>query len=274
MRILKILFDFYLDASIHVAFAVLSFFKVTLINFNIPVTKNLDFVIFLSTIIMYNFIKYGSRAKSYLIVKAKYERMIQIFSFITGIILLYFLLDLSLLNFILLGTLALLSVLYILPFSNTGMNLRSFSMVKVYLVALVWSICTVLLPLADYWYLVESDVWITFIQRFLFVIVLILPFEIRDMHTDPPSLQTIPRRIGIKNTKRLGYLLLVFIIFLELLKKDLLLVQLSVLLVLLVFTGLLLRYARKEQSSYYTKFLVESIPVFFWLLTAGLVRLL
>ncbi len=272
MRIVKILFDFYLDASIHVAFAVLAFYHVSLINFNIPETKNLDFVIFLSTIITYNFIKYGSRAKGYVIVTVKYEKIIQGFSFFAGILLGYFLLGLSVAHFVMLAFLALLCLLYILPFSYKGKNLRSMFTLKVYLVALVWSVCTVILLFGDFWPLLSFDVWLTFVQRFLFVLVLILPFEIRDMPIDTHYLRTIPIKIGVKNTKKLGYFVICFIAGLEFLKTQFFVDQFLILLATLAITALLLKYTRKDQSPYYTKFVVESVPILYWAVSAVLLR--
>ena len=268
----KILFDFYLDASIHVAFAVLAFYHVTLLNFNIPETKNLNYVIFLSTVITYNFIKYGSRAKSYVIVTVKYEKIIQGISFFAGIFLCYFLIGLSVINLIILAFLALLCLLYILPFSHKGKNLRSMFTLKVYLVALVWSVCTVIILFGDFWQFLGVDVWLTFIQRFLFVLVLILPFEIRDMQIDTYYLRTIPIKIGVRNTKKLGYLFLFFMMVLELIKSEFYLNQFLILVFFLVFTALLLKFTRKNQSPYYTKFVVEGVPILYWAVTAGLLR--
>ena len=122
----KILFDFYLDASIHVAFAVLAFYHVTLLNFNIPETKNLNYVIFLSTVITYNFIKYGSRAKSYVIVTVKYEKIIQGISFFAGIFLCYFLIGLSVINLIILAFLAWLCLLSGEKVSGRVIEISSF----------------------------------------------------------------------------------------------------------------------------------------------------
>jgi 4-hydroxybenzoate polyprenyltransferase len=38
---------------------------------------------------------------------------------------------------------------------------------------------------------------------------LILPFDIRDVQFDVISLQTIPKKIGVEKTKKLGYVLVV-----------------------------------------------------------------
>ena len=46
-----------------------------------------------------------------------------------------------------------------------------------------------------------DDVWIEATQRYLYVVIAILPFEIRDMQYDSIKLSTIPQQIGIIKTK-------------------------------------------------------------------------
>ncbi|WP_340202172.1 hypothetical protein [Ascidiimonas sp. W6] len=267
MQNLKLIFNFYLHASIHVAFAVIAFYKVTCISLNIPETRNLVLVLFFGTIVMYNFMKYGSRAKGYFIVKSKYEKLIQIISFIAGSFLIFFLVKLSIDNLIFLGMLVIISLLYILPFTRKGENLRSFANLKVYAVSLVWSGSTVLLPFSENLSLINFDVWIVFLQRFILVIVLILPFEIRDMKSDAADLITIPRNLGIKKTKKLGYLLLVVLILLELFKTNFQIEQLIVLFISMAVLSVLLKLSNTSRSFYFTAFWVESIPILLWLLT-------
>lgn len=272
MRFIKPIFDFYIDASIHVALAVLSFFCITCIWFNIPHVTNLDFVIFLGTIVMYNFMKYGSRAKKYIFVNVKYEKVIQLFSFITGLLLVVNLFCLSITSILILAVMALLSLLYILPFTGKGVNLRSFSTMKIYVVALVWAVSTVILPFGSHWSLLTENVWISLVQRFLMVTVLILPFEIRDMESDAASLITIPRKIGVDGTKKLGYLMLGILLMLELLKMQHIRNEVFALLFFVVITALFLKYTKAKQSVYYTKFWVESIPVILWGFSELLIR--
>ena len=54
---------------------------------------------------------------------------------------------------------------------------------------------------------VDAKFLLGFTQRFLFVFVLMLPFEIRDMKYDSLKLSTIPQQIGIIKTKAIGLLL-------------------------------------------------------------------
>ena len=109
-----------------------------------------------------------------------------------------------------------ITVLYAVPFlSGFAKNLREISYLKIIVVAFVWTGFTVFIPLFDGGK--EGGLSVVFyaIQRFLLIIVLILPFDIRDLKFDAISLQTIPKKIGVERTKKLGVALLVFSLVLE-----------------------------------------------------------
>ena len=63
MKVLKTVFDFYINASIHVALAVYAFVRITEFYFNLTYHQNLDFFIFFATITGYNFVKFAGVAK-------------------------------------------------------------------------------------------------------------------------------------------------------------------------------------------------------------------
>lgn len=157
-----------------------------------------------------------------------------------------------------------LTFLYTVPILSSKKNMRNWSGVKIYIVALCWSGVTTLLPLMNAGTEVFSDVILKFCQRFFLVISLILIFEIIDLKTDSPALGTVPQRIGVKNTKIVGILLLVPLYFLEFLKSTIDANQLFINAILIVVTSLFMVYASENRSKYYTSFWVESIPVF-WL---------
>lgn len=45
---------------------------------------------------------------------------------------------------------------------------------------------------------------------FFFIVAITIPFDIRDFHTDPLSLNTLPRLLGLRNAKRIAILFLAF----------------------------------------------------------------
>ena len=135
MRTLKALFDFYLDASIHVAIAVISLTGVTFYLLDSSLDLHLLGFIFCSVIVCYNFIKYGVEAYKYLIVSNAYHRIIQIFSFVCFVFALYFLFHLDSNIWWATAVLGVLSALYAVPLLPRAKNLRNLAGLKIYIVA-------------------------------------------------------------------------------------------------------------------------------------------
>ncbi len=264
MKLWSRFFNFYLDASIHVALAVFSLVYVTGITLNISVDSHLTYFIFFGTIVCYNFIKYGVEADKYLLVANPYHKNIQIISFLAGAGALYNAFFLNGDTWSLLVVLGFLVVLYALPLLPSAKNLRSFGGLKVFVVALVWAMTTVLLPYFSEKGGVSWDVVIETIQRFLFVLVLLIPFEIRDLTYDDPKLKTLPRRYGVTNTKLVGAFLTVVFFFITFLKDDIKTNELLMKGILFLGLGCLMYVTKRNQAQYFASFWVEAIPIL-WL---------
>ena len=82
MQVLKRLFDFYINSSIHVALAVCGLVWVTLLNFNVGADLDFLYFIFFATVTGYNFVKYFGLAKFHHRSLASWLKYIQIFSFL------------------------------------------------------------------------------------------------------------------------------------------------------------------------------------------------
>ena len=85
MEVLKRIVNFYLDSSIHVAFAVFALTWVTLLQFDLDYDKNVLYFVFFATITGYNFVKYFGVAKFHHRSLAFWLKAIQVFSFIAFI---------------------------------------------------------------------------------------------------------------------------------------------------------------------------------------------
>ncbi|GAA0747245.1 hypothetical protein [Gaetbulibacter jejuensis] len=279
MKVLKRIFDFYINSSIHVALSVFSLAWITLLEFELPYDKNVLFFIFFASITGYNFVKFFGLAKFHHRSLATWLKYIQLFSLVCFLLMCYYVLQLEQTTLVYISVFGVVTFLYAIPFLpkkiflDEKQNLRSLSGLKVYVIALVWCGVTVFLPLANADFLMNWDVSITAIQRFVFVLVLMLPFEIRDLQYDSVKLATIPQQIGVKKTKLIGVLLLMVFFFLDYLKDDMQLMNLLVLLVITAITLLSVVLAKKEQSKYYSAFFVEGIPVL-WLLLILVFQLL
>jgi len=126
-----------------------------------------------------------------------------------------------------------------------------------------------LIPLLNENYVLDNDTVIEFVQRFLYVFIATLPFEIRDMKYDSLKLATIPQKIGVYKTKVIGVLLIVLVFLLEFFKDEFYVnktIILSVICVLLLF---FLLFSTKNQKHYYSSFWVEGIPILWAILTTA-----
>ncbi|MAU16526.1 MAG: hypothetical protein CMH46_13420 [Muricauda sp.] len=264
MRTLKTIFDFYLDASIHVAIAVISMAGVTFHLLGSSSDINLLGFIFFSVVVCYNFIKYGVEAYKYLIVSNSYHKIIQIFSFISFVFAIYFLVHLGREIWVATIVLGVLSAMYAIPFLPRAKNLRNLAGLKIYIVAFVWAGFTVLLPVLDAKMALDWDFAITFVQRMLLVLILILPFEIRDMQWDDKTLRTLPQILGVKNTRRLGVGLTLVFFLLTFLKDQLHQFEVVLRLILAIVLILVLILGKRMQSKYFVMFWVEAIPIFWF----------
>ena len=269
MSFLKLIFNFYINASVHVALAVYGLVRITEIYFNLPYNENLDYFIFFGTITGYNFIKYAGVAKFYHMSLTKSMRLIQIFSFICFCLLCYYGWLLPLDTLLYFTPFGVLTVLYIVPFvGGFQKSLRGISYLKIFIVAGVWSGVTVVIPLLSENYEVTSDMILIFVQRMFFVLVLILPFEIRDMRLDFKDISTLPQKIGVQQTKKLGFVLLLFALTFEFLITDTILSRNVFFVICFVLLFFLMR-AKENQSKYYSSFWVESLPIIWWLVLFG-----
>lgn len=261
MQIVKTLFNFYLDASIHVALAATSLVGATVLLAHLPWKVSLLAFVFFSTIVCYNFVKYGVDAYMYFVVPNKNHKPIQWFSFGCFGFALYFLSCLSWDIWIAVGVLSFFVALYALPVLPHAQNLRSWGGLKIYSVALVWTGVTVGLPLMVAHRSMTWDMWVLVVQRFILIMVLLLPFEIRDLRWDDKRLKTLPQVLGIRNTQRLGFVLAVVFFVLTLLKRELffLEIEMHAVLSMLLIGGCLSK--NKMQSPYFASFWVEGIPI-------------
>jgi len=268
---LKQILNFYINSSIHVALAVFSLSYITLLEFNISYDKPVLYFIFYASITGYNFVKYFEVTKFHHRSLSTWLKLIQIFSLLCFVLMCYYSFRLEKTTMFYIAVFAVLTFLYTIPFIpkrklfNKQSNLRNIGGLKVFLIALVWVGVTVFIPLLNNHFSIDRMVVIVSVQRFLLVIMLMLPFEIRDLQFDSLKLYTIPQNLGVKRTKILGVFLGLLMLVLEFFKREVSINQIIVLLIILVLTVLLIWFSREKQGRYYAAFWVEGIPIL-WLL--------
>ncbi len=271
MRIWQRLLDFYLDSSIHVGIEVCCFVMITFLSFNIPFHLNFLGFVFFGTITGYNFIKYAGVARLHHRSLTRNLKTIQIFSFFCFLGFVYFawhtdsgVLWLSLFF-------GLFTIFYAIPFLS-GKSLRNIKGIKVFVIAFVVTGLTMFIPVTQFSLdpkfapMGELEVILSLVQRFVFIIALLIPFEIRDLEVDHAELGTIPQKIGVRKAKVLGMALLAVFLFLEAFKPLLSVAKgISTIIIGGISAGFIV-YSNQKQSKYYASFWVEAIPIFWFMI--------
>jgi 4-hydroxybenzoate polyprenyltransferase len=111
-------------------------------------------------------------------------------------------------NFIVLGVIAVITILYSFPFLpfKKKKRLKDFGLLKILVLSYVWTLITVWFPMITLTP-ITPDFQMIFAQRFVFMFALCLAFDIRDIHSDQEKgIRTLPVSIG----KRWSYLIIYF----------------------------------------------------------------
>jgi len=236
---------------------------------NISAENSLAYFAFFGTIVGYNFVKFDALARANKNKMRIQLKAIASFSFLSLLVVIYYYFKLQNSTKIIAIFFLILTILYTLPFFPNAKNARNWAGLKIYIVAICWVGVTVVLPILNSEIAIQNDFYIIALQRFLLIFVLILIFEIIDLKTDDPHLKTVPQQIGVKNTKILGFVLLIVFYGLGFFNSNFnfqfLKLQLQLNFVIAIIIAFFLYFANENRSKYYTSFWVESIPVFWWL---------
>ncbi len=155
---------------------------------------------------------------------------------------------------------AVISALYISPLFKKK-RLRDLPHIKIFLIAMVWSWITTCIPL-----IVESSfsgiqIGIIGLEKFLFVLTITLPFDIRDMQVDDlHQVQTIPLRIGRHKTRTWISILLIslfIVIVLAFFLNVYSVSQTTGLLVFYIVLNSLIQLALNQDHDYYYSGLLD-----------------
>lgn len=268
MKALKKGFDFYIFSNIHVALSVLCLVELTLLDYQIRDHK-LAFFVFFATILSYNLIRVFQLYKINSSVAAwirDHKKSLIVLNVLSFFMMTFMAVSLRTRDFLFLLPFALLTLFYAIPLTYHFKGLRYVAGLKIFLIAFTWAGITVIFPLFSKELPYSTEIGLDFVQRFLFVTAITIPFDIRDTDFDVPELATLPQVVGIKTAKILALLALILFIGLDFLKPGVTAAVLSIDLILLVLSAFLIMGTRQKQSRYYTAFLVESLPVLWFVM--------
>ena len=172
---------------------------------------------------------------------------------------------------ILLIFLSIISFCYSIPLFTIGdqkFGLRNIPGLKQFLITLVWTMSTVLLPIleAQHFHLTSismRDTTIVIAKRFLFIAALTIPFDIRDLFEDRQSgLKTVPVVWGEKNAYLFCQVLLAgYVVLLFLFRNNGFNTDFWALTVTAVLTGWLIFKSKWEKNEYYYFFYMDGVLI-------------
>lgn len=143
-------------------------------------------------------------------------------------------------------------------------TLREIPFLKVFIIAFIWTAVTFGLPFIESATPFEYDVQLYFeiLERFCWILLLLIPFEIRDYNYDRQQLKTLATVFGVQALKIIGAGLasILIIMRIALLGADAIAVYSLIYFSLIsVIVG-----SKKRQPVYYSSFWVEGLPML-WL---------
>lgn len=246
MKVLERLFDFYLDASLHVGLAVLCFVLLTPAFDQMAQGRLYGQVVFLGTMVGYNFLKYVAHIPHKTFSIAKHGVIVLVTLAALGGFIYYGIQLAPQIQYALAGV-GLLIVVY--PFT------RNHGWIKLVLVILAVTWVTMGIPLVMSGH--DKGLFFELLQRVLWLFALMIPFEIYDTATDASSMQTLPRLLGENKSKMFGVMAVLGYVIIEFFKSTTTLSVIPIGILMLVF----IHHADAHRSRYYTLFWVESVPI-------------
>ena len=222
---LRKLSAFILFSSIFIALCAIGLCIETNILLGVPL-NNFSFYCFVfgATLVQYNLhylLKKAAVPNSERLRWSQKNRMIHVIFLSTGVLLILFsFFSFHLEHFVILALLGCISVLYSFPFLPFGKKrrIKDYGFLKIITLALLWTLVTVWFPVNG-WQTDHGLFAFVFAKRFVFMLVLCLLFDVRDIEIDSKEqINTLAVVLGKKKSYRLSYILLLLFVALSFLQ--------------------------------------------------------
>lgn len=205
---------FLVNSNIWIALATVCLYQLSLMQVGVELQLNATvFLLFFSTLLIYNvfrIIGHINEKKQWYLKHYNYTTTLSFFSLVASLIALYFFEKEFLPIIFLAGILTLLYVGPLTKKTNKKFNLRKFWFLKSILVALVWVLLTVVLPLIENNFS-GNDLLFYSLEKFFFILGITIPYDIKDMQEDESDrVKTIAIKFGVKRTKWISNIFLFF----------------------------------------------------------------
>ncbi|MCK0131019.1 hypothetical protein MWU59_05825 [Flavobacteriaceae bacterium F08102] len=269
MKVVKSIVNFYIFSNLHVSLAVFCLTKLTLLKLG-QQDDLLPAMVFMATVVSYNFIRFVRIDDVHGFMLTFIQKNKGLLMVLTGgctLILGYLLLQLPRLTLMWLIPFAICTLFYVYPTKQhkiSQFSLRSIGCLKIFLIAFSWAGVTVLLVPVHEGLAFDLHVWTLFLQRFLFILVITLPFDIRDLAIDHNHIKTLPEVFGIEKTRKFGLVCLMLFLALDFISPDAMTFRIDFFIA--VLSLLFLVRASTEQDKYYSAFWIDGLPILWYLM--------
>ncbi len=279
--------DFLLFSNIFIAFCAVAQGLVTYYLLKLPPNKPVLAFLFFSTLLVYNLSMLLSKPAQPQTSPFKrvrwifsHHRLIISITLIAGLCILPIaLLYLSYPSKLLMAFVGSIAIAYNFPFltiNQKNIGLRNLPGIKLFLIAFVWSVSCVLLPIVE----LENKLGISITlgetlllvaKRFLFICAITIPFDIRDLFQDKLyELKTIPVMWGKKKAwifcqALLSAYLILLILFTKTINSDVIGIALTI-----FITGWLIFKSNLKKNEYYYFFFLDGIMILQWVILLAL----
>lgn len=213
MKLLKVI----IDSNIFIALSgvALTFASQVQLGLDLQI-YNYVYVIFFGILLEYNLHKFYAVIKNNEEIKsekyswAKNNKYIYFSIIIIAFIfLIYFFINLKTNIILYLIPFAILNLLYSLPIFKK-IKIRKIPLIKIFLIAFVWTFVTVNIPFIYSEVRLSNAIYLLFLERFIFIIAITIPFDIRDIQQDKINgVKTIPYFLGENKSYLLSNILII-----------------------------------------------------------------
>lgn len=230
-------------------------------------------LLFCATLFLYNFSMFLAKPKQpekspfrrvrWIFANYRFMTTITLIAVISIIPLAFFLSPASQVLLFFLGIIAVAYNLPLFTMNDKKFGLRNIPGLKLFLIALIWSLSCVLLPIIETGMpILASDTIVLIAKRFLFIAAITVPFDIRDLYQDRShDLRTIPVMLGEKKAYIFcQFLLLIYISLLLLFTKNMDANFIGISLTI-ILTGWLIFKSNIRKNEYYYFFYLDGTMI-------------
>lgn len=278
-RFLKRLYYFLVHTNVLIALAAVAQCALTYYILNLPVNDPILVIEGATTLLLYNLSLYLSLPKDPS--KSPFQRtrwigknmwLFWLLSAIATLITVWALFQVHLMTLFFLGFIAVISLAYAVPLlkvKGKWVGMRQVPGLKVFYIALVWSLSSVGLPVVELYANGANIDWYQAnylgLVKIVFLVLCTLPFDIRDYEQDSLyNLKTVPILVGKQRAINLSYGIGVFHLILILLSPNTWAVRIALLITTLLILIMFRFIIFSKEKHYHHVYLLDLALVLQW----------